>query len=300
MTSLKIVQYNVWQLKHYGIDFSKDRLKRLNALPDALADTQADIIALEEVWTNTDKKFISEEMKKRGYPFRAYTLRRWNQGDGLLLLSRHPIIHWEASDPFRPATVFLDRLCSKRVIHALIDLPRVGPIDMFIAHTGPVFYNTKKDIFPIKQQKRLKMQLLDIASFIREKKRTERVFLAGDLNQSYLSYDRGGRYLPQYSENYQALIKGDARLGELKNSFMEANHLTVQDPPIATYSLENRYAFGTPPSGETLDYILFQPTEQVRAVDSKLIFNRTLLSDHYGVESTFEIQTSKPLLNWPL
>lgn len=58
MTSLKIVQYNVWQLKHYGIDFSKDRLKRLNALPDALADTQADIIALEEVWTNTDKKFI--------------------------------------------------------------------------------------------------------------------------------------------------------------------------------------------------------------------------------------------------
>ncbi|MBR9692218.1 hypothetical protein GOV06_05540, partial [Candidatus Woesearchaeota archaeon] len=72
---LKLVTFNagllLWKL--LGISIFEPvpyTMQRLQKLPEVLCKTQTDIIALQEVYSNKDKEFIINQMKK-DYPYSA-------------------------------------------------------------------------------------------------------------------------------------------------------------------------------------------------------------------------------------
>ncbi len=292
---LKFVQLNAWQVQFAGIDFTKDRLKRLLLLPDELANTQADIITMQEVWSNSAKMYVADEMEKRGYAYHHYTRRTFGGGNGLLVMSRFPILSVEQSAPFTPRTNTLDHFMSKRAFHLVVIIPMLGPIDVYAAHMGPVSFSEVEDAYNPKEEGRLQQQLQQLGDFIKFTRSTPFTFLGADLNSNYLAYQGNQEFKPEYSPNYLTLVNSACQEGMMESSFLTANHMTEKDPIVPTYSKKNPYVSGgmfTPIPSEVEDYILNCPNPRIHAVESKLIFTKVLLSDHYGLQTSYEIESS--------
>ena len=303
---LKVLAFNTWQLRAFGIELAEDRLDRLKLIPDMISGTGADIIALSEVWKNSTKKLLASELAERGYPYSFYTLRTAGMGDGLLILSKHPIMSSEKSKAYHPKTMIDELPTSKRAYHVVIDVSGVGPIDFFSTHLGAVKFDAKTDTYDAGQQRDLAKQMLELASFIKANRTTPYAIAAGDLNAHYQVYAAEGRFEPEYSKSYAAMIAGACPNGTLINSFLAAHGMDARNTAIPTYSQENPYVgggfFSKIPS-EVEDYIFQCPSTGLRPVHSERMFVDAIpesaraayglknlpkrLSDHFGLMTTF-------------
>lgn len=308
---LKILQFNAWQLKALGIDLTKDRKERLRILPDYLAATQADVMTLSEVWSDLTKRAIVRAMVRRGYPFSSFSLQKASMGDGLLVLSKFRITGVRRSRPFHPFTRMDEALTRKRAVRIALDVPGVGGVDLFQAHMGAVGFHRDRDRYDRVQKAKLMVQLEELADFIRATATSDVVILGADLNANYQEYGGGGRFLPEYARDYRALVEGACPdRGEMRNSFLVANGMSVRDKNVPTYSAENPYVSGGIFAGipsETEDYLLYCPSPRVSALKSEIVFRDAIpesdreryrlkrlpkrLSDHYGVVTEFGISS---------
>lgn len=307
---LKILQFNTWQLKAFGIDLTKDRKERLRILPDYLAATNADVMTLSEVWSDLTKKAVARAMARRGYPFAGFTPRKAGMGDGMLVISRFPITAVKRSRAFHPRTRLDENITHKRAVRITLGVPGVGPVDLFQAHTGAVAFHRKKDRYDRVQRWKLARQLQELAGFIRANAVSEIVILGADLNANYQEYGSDGEFLPRYSEDYLGLVRDACPdRAEMQNSFLVANGMSVADKNVATYANDNPYVsdgfFSGIPS-ETEDYVLYCPSARLAAVRSEVVFKDAIpesdreryglkmlpkrLSDHYAVLTTFEVR----------
>ncbi|UTW56472.1 endonuclease/exonuclease/phosphatase family protein [Kordiimonas sp. SCSIO 12610] len=94
--SLKILTYNVGllEVKLLGFELFKpsDYLEeRLQYLPDALKSTDADIIALQELYSDRQAEFVLDALSDI-YPYHYHADNTlWRVQNGLMLLSKYPI-----------------------------------------------------------------------------------------------------------------------------------------------------------------------------------------------------------------
>lgn len=84
--SVKFLTFNTWGLKYV----SKNRKERLRAIAHRLAQSDYDIVALQEVWVEEDWEYINEKCKAI-YPFRRQFRSGILAGPGLAILLKIPI-----------------------------------------------------------------------------------------------------------------------------------------------------------------------------------------------------------------
>lgn len=144
-TRLKVLTWNIWW--QFG-----PWQQRRKAISATLAELDADIIALQEVWSDKDTNLAAELGKELGYSHVfAPSMHRKNIGFGNAILSRWPIKEHDEVMLSGAKETGERRL----VLYAQIDGPR-GPVPVFCTHL-----NWKYQHSHIRQR-----QVADLARFI--------------------------------------------------------------------------------------------------------------------------------------
>jgi endonuclease/exonuclease/phosphatase family metal-dependent hydrolase len=258
---------------------------RLQAMPDQLAKTGADIIVLEEVWSARSKEVLIQKMRDRGYAYAAYTkASHWffifqtAMGDGLLVLSKYPISDHVIHHDFTEATQYSESYTSKGVMKLIVKHPFHGWMDVYAAHLGAVDFENG-DYKP-DQAKIHSAQITELADFIKSTRSHPLTILAADLNMHYQQWSHDGakpHFEGKFSTNYSKLVKSSCGYG---NQLVDSYPFDQKNPYVS-----HGY-FDSLPS-EVEDYVFLCENPVLHATSSSLEFKNAHLSDHYGVLTSF-------------
>lgn len=317
--SLKVLTYNTWLLPEFleATSTVKDTDLRVSNMPEHLAKSGADIIALQEVWTPCAASSLIGEMHDRGYSFHAQLQKQsWSDflkgrgcfiGNGLLVLSKYPISEKIDQLTFPNYTRIDEYLTLKGAIHLEVLIPDLGWVDFYNTHLGAISFDQTLNDFTPSELAAHQLQMNYLAQFIRDTRKHPIQLIAGDLNQDSHPWDSklSAHQLDKDTENYSRFL-GSL---DLIDTFRELNgHRNEQ----YTYDkAKNHYVrdgkFNQAPS-ETEDYIFITKTQnQLRLTHSALALNYPIsratgsavelhsspansffLSDHFAVEAGFE------------
>lgn len=312
---LKVLTYNVWMVDFPFELVSHDIEARAAAIPAELAKTEADIIALQEVWPDKKKKSLAEDFKKNGYPYSFYEdlpaswLLRGLFGNGLLIVSKYPLENRPElnqrvlgfTDFTRPDEYF----ARKGVLHVRANIPEWGVINLYDTHYGAESFVAEEKKFNIKHESARINQAHQVFEFIKNTKDDFPVLLMGDLN-SYFKILSDGKFTDQYVPDYVRLtcspVSDDCL--ELNDSFHTVNTYNVMvpsvDPELNPYVGTSIAYKGNHPPPRMIDYIFVTKSEKIKAVESKVVLKDKILipgrkealplSDHFGVLTTFQLR----------
>jgi len=93
---IQVATLNVWALPE---PFAPDVLPRMAAIGDRLAETSADVLAFQEVWTASARDILLAKARRAGYAHHWYLGGALGRS-GLLVVSRLPILEADF-EPFR-------------------------------------------------------------------------------------------------------------------------------------------------------------------------------------------------------
>lgn len=303
---LKVLNFNAWDLKAYGIGFSRHIKDRMKILPSKLIESKADIITLQEMWENNTKKRLAEVMEKNGYPHTYYNDGGIRLGNGLMIISKFPLKKSKVSDSYSQRTRLDEVLTKKAALHTLVEIPDFGTIDLYTTHLGAVTFNDKHDTYNGVHKEKLLNQLVQFSDWVRKTQSTFNIIVTGDFNLHYQEYAGQGHFKPEFAKDYSYLVKKLCNRGDAINTYLKANEIEITDTPHYTYTRENPYVanghFSSSPS-EVNDYIFICEFADLTLTSSQLMFTGALpdsykeiyrlrklpqrLSDHYGILSTF-------------
>ncbi len=254
-----------------------------------VAQVDADILALQEVWQRADRQMIICDFAKRGYRYslhnsgRARGLRGW-LGNGLLLLSKYPMRVGSPPLHFDDYTEGKEFFASKGCLHAVIDLPKLGAIDFFNTHFGSLAWLALKKEFCRQHELRHGRQLKQFIDYVADRGKNKVRILAGDFN-----FHPGTEPSSCYAQIESKL--------KVQSTFSWNQPLRF---PTPTFDYQNPYLrkfqkLGIP--SQHLDYIfLSREAEKITPTESALVLTESNvqptgqpLSDHYGVLTTFFI-----------
>ena len=198
--------------------------------------------------------------------------------NGLLLLSKHPLTDTEYVD--LPAV-----LVWRSALHATVDLPDVGPTDVYCTHLTADLSNSiaypSDGTFATYEEEQAG-QIAALNDWIDETAQTGQIALMGDLNTG--PEVASAEVAAEFPQNYELLL--DAGLTNL--------YPTLEDA-TCTYCLDNPLIEAGEVGGKIIDHVLVQGLETVSA---SRIFDATQTittsdgpmelppSDHYGVRVT--------------
>ncbi|CAG8564830.1 7001_t:CDS:2 [Ambispora leptoticha] len=244
----------------------------MEAIADALAKSEYEIVCLQEVWVYSNFELIRNRTKRR-LPYAKFYYSGM-LGGGLVILSRYPILE-VTHQPYRlnglPIKVTHgDWYVGKGVASALIDHPVAGVIEVFNTHTHAGYGSKKDDIYLAHRVS----QAWEIANLLKNSaSRGRNVIAMGDFNDEpdTAVTQKGvtsGSPLNTWSSNYSP--KGTTTtLKELKEPNLEI--------------------------GQRIDYVFYRKTSRFWCTGSRVVFTDLIpelkcsYSDHFGVEATFTL-----------
>lgn len=247
---IKALSYNVW-----GLPFPiAKRLKRLQLIRNKIPEYQADIVALQEVFTKKAKRIL----KQTHYPFvakgpKGTTLKF---SSGLALLSKFPII--ESKTIKYHQCQGWDCKANKGVLFSRLDLGDEH-LDVYVTHLNAEGKDHHSRLNQINQMIR----------FVQDNSVGNKTLFLGDFNFTEDSI-------------LHALLK--QRLG-----IVDSHQEYVLDNP----QLPDNVRLGATSSGnERIDYIW--STNDLKVERSQVVFHEKLyknkqLSDHKAVLTTFDL-----------
>lgn len=285
MPELSVLTLNCWGLRF----FSKLRRERLKAIADRLADGQYDIVALQEIWVESQDWQYMRSVCADRYPHGKFFFTG-AFGSGLAIMSRHPIVSADTHMYRLTGTpIFVqegDWIAGKGCGRVTIAHSDLGLVDVYTTHTtahggqvGPEVrraYRTT-EAFELAQRCALSAQA------------GRHVICTGDFNSlptslcMSLLHSVGG-----LQDSLTQLRSGD-----------DVNDITCDSPRNTWTKGKKLDPFAVHHGGKRLDYILFRgPTNlpnRLACTSSHVTFTelaRNLhvsYSDHFGVEATFSI-----------
>jgi endonuclease/exonuclease/phosphatase family metal-dependent hydrolase len=153
--------------------------ERLAAAPLVLSSVEADVIALQEIYSPADRRLLTRAMAAR-YPFSAGSPKmRSLTGNGLMVLSRFPILH-SSFMPCHSAPLWTLPFWRQGLFAAEIELPLIGRtrlINVHIASSVP-FGHADSNASKANRNREIG-QLLSAANA-----QGQRAILMGDFNAS--------------------------------------------------------------------------------------------------------------------
>jgi len=307
-TQIKILNFNAWTVelpiprRIYEVSHDIDR--RLALLPSKIQKIGADIVVFEELWKTKRKKQMVAALQKLGFNYALYKnpkshIFRGKLGNGLLIVSRYPLDPQLQLMHFSKYTRTDEYFTYKGAIKTRVNLPHVGWVDLYASHLGAVttkVVDEKPDHFDGKQLQKKFNQAEELAQFIAKTSSSPLVVLATDLNTHFFNYENGNYVFGSFTPEYSLLtcIGASAKMPclGLWDSYRLFHGF---NEPAWTYdTIGNDYArggvFAKEPPG-AIDYIFVSQNTSFVPVKSEIVFTqKPLLSDHYGILTTFEVR----------
>ena len=133
MSELRVLTLNCWGLRF----FSKLRKERLAAISDRLADTHYDVIALQEIWVESQDWQYMRAVCGDRYPYGKFFLTG-AFGSGLAIMTRYPIVSME-THMFRltGTPIYVqegDWIAGKACGRITMAHPQLGLVDVYTSH----------------------------------------------------------------------------------------------------------------------------------------------------------------------
>ena len=257
--------------------------ERLAAAPLLLSAQEADVIAIQEVYTPADRKLLAAAMANR-YPFYAGSPKsRSLVGNGLMLLSRFPLLR-SVFKPTEGAPLWTLPFWQQGLLLVDLDLPSIGPTRLINVHIASSVPFGHADSTASKASRyRETVQLLSAAGG-----REPAAILVGDFNSGPEihpdDYNRiiGAGYLDAFAaSNPPARARGDF-------TWDSANPLNASGRFRGAPSQRIDHVFvpniQSPSLMPTSARIVLQD-RTIRTVSGQLI----PLSDHYGMLVTLAL-----------
>ena len=259
--------------------------QRLCALPEALLNSGSDVIALQEIYTDTHRDYLCSAVR-RVYPFHAPTQHRRVFGleNGLMTLSKMPI----SSDLELFHCALPDEKCfdNKGFLVSRLSLNANTEVLVLNLHTtagGSICHpeSTRTDRVRAKQI----AQILDRAA----QERTASVIICGDVNAgpgvsegNYNQFSEGG-----FMDVHEALHKPTP-----EPTWDPKNVLNQKGPHRTSPAQRVDHAFIR---RQDLDAGRIRPLESVIQFKEETVIvpgaKRVTLSDHYSLRAVFEIRS---------
>jgi len=258
--------------------------RRLRAMPAALAETGADVIALQEIYSRRHRRFLVKKLKKV-YPYSAYNRKKkkfFSLVNGLLILSKYPIARSKME--FYRGSSFLEKIfVDKGILSATIVMDSGKKVNIITTHTSAgdwLRHPEHKSMDRIRES-----QMLQLFDFCEEQK--DDVIIAGDLNTG-----------PGVSDSNYQLISRNNLLDVYKHVWgVNEDSIAVTWDPKNHLSKKGFHSSSPP---QRIDHIIIPSKSSIKVLESKITLNnptvrlrskrRVTLSDHYGVIAKFEIK----------
>ncbi|KAG1825654.1 Endonuclease/exonuclease/phosphatase [Suillus subaureus] len=293
---IRVVTLNCWGLKYV----SKDRHERVTAIAHALARSDYDIIALQEIWVEADYN----EIRQSVVPRLPYTklFHSGALGAGLGILTRWPIIATSMT-PYslvgEPTDVFGgDWFVGKGVGSVTIMHPVLGPVQLFVTHfcakggeSGPEYNRTYRLV-----------NAWEFAKVARQAAELGRYVIAmGDFNSIPTSLPMNvvlnhAGLVDSWATSHAHIPPPSGMLSPIEGVI---NYGVTADSPLNSY--RDSKPSGDPIvrkyQGKRLDYILFRHPVPTGPTITQVVFSDSIpgnscsYSDHFGVEATLVIDT---------
>lgn len=305
--TLSLLTYNVWMVDMpFGL-VSQDIEARAAAIPAAVAKTGADIVALQEVWPDREKKKLAAEFKKNGYPYSYFedlpvsVFLRGLFGNGLLLVSKYPIETSTNRDERLVAyTGFTRRdeyFAHKGALHIVVDISGWGKLNVYDTHLGAESYVPELGQFDQQHEADRQKQAQELFDFVLKTKGENPVALMGDFN-SYSKSLKKNKFEGDSLSDYQRLTCSPSSSGclNLTDSFESLHPEDMKDVTINKAEnpyVDSAFLYKNSPPPRTIDYIFISKSPQIKILESSIVMTEHLkisnrekelpLSDHYGV-----------------
>lgn len=305
--TLTILSYNAWILDAPFKLGALDVKARAAALPAALAETGADVMALQEVWSSKYKKFFLQELKKYGYEYSFYENAGSNLflrglfGNGLLVVSKVPILKPDLKNErvmsFRHHTRIDEYFAGKGALRVDLQPTTEMTISFYNTHLGAVSFKPQLGRTDPRQEQARQAQAEELFKFIQSTHKENPIIVAGDFNTHYKIFSEDGlshSYAPDhlnltsgpYSDRGMALVDSFHLInGEFSEKFTHDTEKNLYGDHMPVYR------FRAP--RRTLDYIYVSQNEQLEIGQSEIVLTENVLitgrekplplSDHFGI-----------------
>lgn len=191
--NLRVLSYNSFYLPADDVS-SATAEQRLYFLPETLAQTGADILILQEVWTPDAQQTLAAGMQARGYQ----TFIQENKslvppfflGNGLMVFAKSTIK--PAGQPeFRgwKNSAGFDKYAQKGMLKVPLQIDGVGRVDVFNAHTSFLPWNGNQHDYNYAERDTLLSQIKQISDWVASSDASLKL-LGADLNTAPFVWDR--------------------------------------------------------------------------------------------------------------
>ncbi|KDR85687.1 hypothetical protein GALMADRAFT_234701 [Galerina marginata CBS 339.88] len=296
---IRVLTLNCWGLKY----IAKSLNVRIGAIANELANSDYDIIALQEIWVFAHYEQIQRRVASR-LPHSKF-FYSGALGAGLAIFSRHPIISasiYPYSLNGTPLDVAAgDWFVGKAAAHVVILHPILGQVQVFNTH---LFAKGGEDGPEYNRAHRL-VNAWEFAKLTRQAAEVGRYVIAlGDFNSIPSTLPMTVIFQHANLTDSWAATHPSVNASQITAPLQAIQQLGITaDSPLNSWSAGKLHARGT--WGKRLDYILYrQPNRPghnlpvLKAVDTKVVLTDPVpgktfsLSDHFGLEATFEITES--------
>lgn len=287
MKPITIITFNagLLDINLFGLSFFKPVAyieKRTEAIAGQLKRSNADIIALQEVYLRKHHQYFIQELE-RVYPFHAYSeMPRFNWGSGLMTFSKYPITDWNFT-PFKERGTIDEKIFAKRgILNSIVKISRNISVNVVNIHltSGGVFYQMDS----IKVEQKRSQQIREILNILKNTEETNAITL-GDFNSGPMVSSKNYTEVRNYgfTDVYYKFCQSIQI--RCKNTWDTNNPLNTNQSGIKS----NR-----------IDHIMMNKDDW-KILNSRVIFKDILvsvsnkkpkmatLSDHYGLEATLEL-----------
>ncbi len=292
---VKILSLNTRFLKvPLGVELADDIESRLKKMPQAISDTGADVVGMQEVWDPKIRKNLVSALKALGYTYSVFKDQRSGaprglMGNGLLIVSKFPLDQSVSSMSFSDYTRKDEYLTYKGAIKTRVKLPDLGWTDLYNTHLGAITFDEDANEY-VQEQEEIKLhQAKELADWIKATRTQSEMIMTADLNAHYLRFE-DGRFGGKFSDVYFLLTYKKDGL-TLVDTYRQINRGYFSS--TFTFNAANPYvsrgSFSNIPS-EVEDYILVSRSKRLSVIHSEVTFSgkEELISDHYGVLTTLK------------
>ncbi|MDO8707068.1 endonuclease/exonuclease/phosphatase family protein [Pseudomonas sp.] len=258
-------------------------LERLAAMPDAMLDSHVDVIALQEIYDESHRRFLISRLRCT-YPHVAYSRGGLLLGleNGLMIFSKHEMT--AVFERFRTGTIDEMLFDRKGILSTMIRLGDQPSIALFNVHTtaGGLFSHPENVRVDDIRRRQIE-QLLNLTESCRD----TMTIIVGDLNAG-----------PGVSENNYHLLGSHGFI-----DIHQMIHGNCNDPTWEPTNLLNRDGPHKTSPAQRIDHVFVRSCDldlkAIRPVSSAIVFKdarvpisgnrKVTLSDHYGLRVALDI-----------